>query len=65
MPQELILILNLETRGFFCTSHIYTSIKGELTQIGADSIQISFGMPIIINSIEKKWCKISSVFNFL
>ena len=51
-------------KGFLCTSHIYTSIKGELTQIGADSIQISFGMPIIINSIEKKWCKISSVFNF-
>ena len=51
-------------KGFLCTSHIYSSIKGELTQIGADSIQISFGMPIIINSIEKKWCKISSVFNF-
>jgi hypothetical protein len=50
-------------KGFLCTSYIYTSVKGELTQIGADSIQISFGMPIVINSIEKKWCKISSVFN--
>lgn len=50
-------------KGFLCTSYIYTSVKGELTQIGADSIQISFGMPIVINSIEKEWCKISSVFN--
>ena len=50
-------------KGFLCSSHIYMSIKGKLTQVGADSIQISFGMPIIINSIKKKLCKISSIFN--
>lgn len=55
--------INSGDRGFLCCPYIYKSVNGDSTQVGADSIEVSFGMPIIINSIINDWCKISSVFN--